>query len=192
MSFSSEAQAPLHRAGGNLALDFANTISWRGTRNETDHIGTPAALRRWAADSGLLDQAGSASSLPDTCLATAHALRDAIRSVMEAVLAGQEAADARSVLVRILRDALGSAVIAGSPAGFRFHGACDAILGPVALAAVDLLRGEQLARLKICPRDECHWLFLDLTRNRSRRWCDMAACGNRAKAEQHRHRHRPA
>ena len=43
-------------------------------------------------------------------------------------------------------------------------------------------------RLKICPN--CQWLFLDRSRNRSRAWCDMAVCGNRAKASRHYRRNR--
>jgi len=110
---------------------------------------------------------------------------------MESILAGRDVAEDRAALIGILRGALGSAEMVGSPAQFRFRDPCDLIVGPVVLAAVDLLRDERLSRLKMCPRDECHWLFLDLTKNRSRRWCDMAACGNRAKVELHRHRHQP-
>ncbi|MBE3063935.1 MAG: CGNR zinc finger domain-containing protein [Spirochaetes bacterium] len=53
----------------------------------------------------------------------------------------------------------------------------------LAKRAADLLAGLDRARLKICGNPECGWLFLDTTRNGSRRWCDMAACGNRAKAK---------
>jgi len=48
------------------------------------------------------------------------------------------------------------------------------------------LRSDELDLLKRCPADNCRWLFLDRTKNRSRRWCDMATCGNQAKARKHR------
>jgi predicted RNA-binding Zn ribbon-like protein len=50
---------------------------------------------------------------------------------------------------------------------------------PVAQAAIDLLRSDRLPRLKGCAR--CSWLFLDQTKNRSRRWCSMADCGTAEK-----------
>jgi predicted RNA-binding Zn ribbon-like protein len=59
-------------------------------------------------------------------------------------------------------------------------------LWPVAFSAARLLEGPELARLKAC--DGCGRLFLDASHNRSRRWCDMQGCGNRAKAARHRTR----
>jgi predicted RNA-binding Zn ribbon-like protein len=54
----------------------------------------------------------------------------------------------------------------------------------LAHAAVDLVRGLDVRQLKACPLDEggCGWLFLDRSRNGSRRWCSMDDCGARAKA----------
>jgi predicted RNA-binding Zn ribbon-like protein len=51
-------------------------------------------------------------------------------------------------------------------------------------ALVDLLRNADLSRLRVCPLDEggCGWLFLDRSRNLSRRWCSMDDCGAHAKA----------
>ena len=45
------------------------------------------------------------------------------------------------------------------------------------------------ARLKACPAEDCHWAFYDASRNRSRTWCSMQGCGNRAKARAYRARH---
>ncbi len=59
-------------------------------------------------------------------------------------------------------------------------------LWPVAWSAALLLTGPDLARLKSC--DGCGRLFVDASRNRSRRWCDMQGCGNRAKVARHRQR----
>jgi predicted RNA-binding Zn ribbon-like protein len=61
-----------------------------------------------------------------------------------------------------------------------------AILGPLVIAALPLLTGEAAGRVRCCPGSQCGWLFLDITRNGRRRWCDMAVCGNRAKAGRHR------
>jgi predicted RNA-binding Zn ribbon-like protein len=180
---------PLHRVGGDIALDFANTVSWRGTDRETDHIRTGDALLSWAADNSLLRTGVARAPVSGPLLRTAHDLRHAIRRVMEAVLAGEPAPHDRALILDILRRSLGSAKLIGTPAQIDFVDPADAVVGPIALATVNLLCGERLARLKMCPQEDCHWFFLDMTKNRSRRWCDMASCGNRAKATQHRRRH---
>ncbi|MEI2721842.1 MAG: CGNR zinc finger domain-containing protein [Gemmatimonadales bacterium] len=60
----------------------------------------------------------------------------------------------------------------------------ERVLWPVAWSAALLLAGADLVRLKCC--DGCGRLFFDASRNRSRRWCDMQGCGNRAKVARHR------
>jgi predicted RNA-binding Zn ribbon-like protein len=63
--------------------------------------------------------------------------------------------------------------------------ALDQMLWPVVRDASDLLTSEELDRVGQCADDRCGWLFLDSSRNRSRRWCSMEDCGNRAKARRH-------
>lgn len=63
-------------------------------------------------------------------------------------------------------------------------------LWPVVRSAVELLVSPDLERVKACAEQGCTYLFLDRTRNRSRRWCDMAVCGNRAKARRFYRRQR--
>lgn len=62
------------------------------------------------------------------------------------------------------------------------------LLWPVAREAADLLTSPQLSRVRECAGHPCGWLFLDRSKNGSRRWCDMADCGNRAKARRYRER----
>lgn len=66
----------------------------------------------------------------------------------------------------------------------------DSVLWPVALDAADLLTAGDFARVKECAGPTCAWMFLDQSRNRSRRWCDMAQCGNRSKARRYYERTR--
>src|ERR1035441_1603368 len=61
----------------------------------------------------------------------------------------------------------------------------DRILWPVAESAAELLTSEARAAIRECRAPDCEWLFLDHSRNRSRRWCDMKSCGNRQKARRH-------
>jgi predicted RNA-binding Zn ribbon-like protein len=67
-----------------------------------------------------------------------------------------------------------------------------AITGPLALSALDFLATADFSRVKQCPGhgpgNDCQWLFLDVSKNNSRRWCDMATCGNRSKSKRHRSR----
>ena len=69
--------------------------------------------------------------------------------------------------------------------------ALDRPLWPIARDAAELLTDrEALARVRLCAADDCDWLFVDLTKNHSRQWCDMKSCGNRAKARAYYRRHR--
>ena len=73
----------------------------------------------------------------------------------------------------------------GGGYGFVFGGTAavlDAVLWHVARSAAELLTSGDLGRVRGCASEECGWVFLDTTRNRSRRWCDMKECGNREKA----------
>ena len=58
----------------------------------------------------------------------------------------------------------------------------DWILNPVSRSAAELLVSNELHNIKSCADPACGWLFLDVSRNKRRRWCDMQDCGNRAKA----------
>jgi predicted RNA-binding Zn ribbon-like protein len=65
----------------------------------------------------------------------------------------------------------------------------ERVIWPLATSVVDVLLSADRARLKQCASDDCNWLFRDASRNRSRRWCEMSQCGNRAKARRYAARH---
>ena len=174
--------ASLHRIGGNLALDFANTRTWRGTPREIDHFADAGRILHWAREAGLVDAAFSVRpGAAEDFTAGVRRLRDAIDSACAAIASGgPPGPDALSTIRDAATRTMASADLAGAPLQLSFKGA-DHILGPVAWAAIDLLRGGELDRLKQCPADDCHWLFLDRSKNGSRRWCEMSTCGDRAK-----------
>ena len=66
----------------------------------------------------------------------------------------------------------------------------DSVMQPLVESALSLLTSERLARLRRCGNSTCHWLFIDDTKNHSRRWCEMASCGNVNKVRRHRERAR--
>jgi predicted RNA-binding Zn ribbon-like protein len=90
-----------------------------------------------------------------------------------------------------LSQSLGQARLHAGPTGFTWGwadnpGALDRLLWPVMQSAAELLTSDLVARVGECQDDRgCGWLFIDTSRNRSRRWCSMGGCGNRAKAHRH-------
>ena len=62
------------------------------------------------------------------------------------------------------------------------------MLWPVARSAADLLTSDDLGRVRECAGERCNWLFIDRSKNHSRRWCDMQDCGNVAKVRRYRSR----
>ncbi|MGV9303498.1 MULTISPECIES: CGNR zinc finger domain-containing protein [unclassified Nonomuraea] len=163
---------------GNLGLDLAGTVGHR--RNErVDLLSTPADLARWTVAAGLLD-APPAADADD--LARARALREAIYRLASAVRLGagfepadldlvNQAAGGRLPDVRLLPS--GDVARAGDVA---------AALATAARAAIDLLGGAQAASVRECEAAPCTRLYVDTSHRRTRRWCDMRGCGNRAKA----------
>ncbi|AHE53400.1 hypothetical protein NX02_08385 [Sphingomonas sanxanigenens DSM 19645 = NX02] len=163
---------------GDIALDLANTIHRRGTPCVVDHLGDADAILRWAAAAGVVDPGFSVAPLKrQALLATVHRLRGAVISAGTAIADGNPPpAPALDAIREIAARSLAGATLEGSPARLGFIGA-DRLLGPLAWAALDLLRGDELGRLKRCEAEDCRWLFLDRSRNGSRRWCDTATCG---------------
>ena len=143
---------------------------------------------RWARWS-LMAQPAEAQAV----LTRAHALREAIYRLMLARIQGQAADPAD--LERLngeLPAALARARLEPTGQGYTLGWApdpqaLDRMLWPIAYSAADLLTNpDLLERVGQCADDRgCGWLFLDLTKNRSRRWCAMRGCGNRAKAARH-------
>ena len=64
----------------------------------------------------------------------------------------------------------------------------EALLVPIGEALAQLVCTEDFSDVKACEGPACTLLFADHTRGRTRRWCSMALCGNRAKQAAHRHR----
>ena len=165
---------------GDLTLDFAGTLKWRRSAPE-ELLATPADAARWAVEAGLLTSALAVSAAD---LAELVALRE---SVYRLATAGQ------AWPPRDLR-ALNAAAAAAPPrvtlttTGIRRAGDAAAIGAAVAVAAVELLGGPDLSRVRECALPECTRLFVDRSRAGNRAWCGMEECGNRVKAASYRAR----
>jgi predicted RNA-binding Zn ribbon-like protein len=166
--------------GNDLALDFANTVE--GDPPRIDHLQSYADLVIWARRAGVLP----ATVRPQGDLDAARELRGAIYRVFRAVAAGDKPSPAAlKTLLRVHAEAVTAGTIEdGAWVWSGRHP--DRPLWPIAVAAVDLLRSDQLGRLKRCAN--CNWLFLDRSRNGSRRWCSMDECGVHTKMRRYRAR----
>lgn len=194
----------LHLLGGRLCLDFANTMSGRGGPQCLEHLHEYGHLLQWCRHAGLLSAvqagrlaraAGKAPAKAVRVLRQAKQLREAIYSLGVAINSGRPSAAGLAALNGALAAAEGHRQIAASAGGFTWKwraGPDDLgwMLGPIALSAADLLVNLDRRRLKQCAGLHCGWFFLDETRSRTRRWCDMRVCGSRAKTRRFRQRQR--
>ena len=194
------AEGTFDFSGGRLCLDFANTVDGARRGDSRDRLRSYADLLRWARLAGVLDQAveshllGLADARPkeaEEVFRRAIALREAIYSLVAASgrLDGVLAEELRTLNAE-LAAAGGHRRLEAAAGGCcwvweRDTDALDRPLWEVARSAAELLTSADLALVRECASDTCTWLFLDTTRNHSRKWCDMRDCGNRAKARRH-------
>jgi predicted RNA-binding Zn ribbon-like protein len=205
-------------SGGALCLDYANTLDDRPDPRPNEYLESYADLLAFARQTGALaesdvarlhDASARRSAEAAAVLARAIELRETIYRLFLAV-AGDDpvpTADLASLNV-VLAEALSHARVAETPTRPRLAEApaqprftwtwaddplsLDLPLWPVARSAAELLTSPDLQALRLCASDRCDWLFLDTSRNGSRRWCSMRTCGNRAKARRHHARVRAA
>jgi predicted RNA-binding Zn ribbon-like protein len=190
-------------SGGTLCLDFANTVSNRGSDAAIDRLTAYGDFLSWceqsraATPAQVRDLARLAATHPPAArdaLARAVELREALYRLFAAASARKRPRPADLALVNqripsaFRRSRLATA---GEHYVFRVEATADDLLSPLApviKSAVDLLTSPALDRVRTCAADTCEWLFLDTTKNRTRRWCDMKVCGNREKVRRFRSR----
>ena len=168
-----------------------------------DQIRGYGQLLDWAIERGVLREVEGdqlreeAAADPDArrrALGRAWAFRRALHDCLRAVVRREPPPEASIALV--------NSAITESPPSFALAQRADGIaltipagpypdlLRPILCSALHLLSSPDLARLRECAADRCGRLYVDRTKNGSRRWCDMGTCGNRAKARRHQARRR--
>jgi predicted RNA-binding Zn ribbon-like protein len=202
---------------GEPALDFVNTGSRLLERHADpaaaeaagygpfgDRLGSYADLVTWAERAGVIAsdlgrslraRASREAARGTAVLRRARDFREALYRILTAEIVGQEPSSADlDVLQSAAREAGSHRELARTPDGYMLlwpdTGDLGRVIWPVATDALDLLLSTERARVKRCASDDCNWLFWDASKNRSRRWCEMSACGNRAKARRYQERHR--
>jgi predicted RNA-binding Zn ribbon-like protein len=184
----------------DLCLDYANTLCWRGTEKPAEELYGLTDVIRWIERSAII---GGDSLIGNGSLAQAKleqeqalfsetiAMRETIFRIFSAFATGDEvAAEDFATLKHALaeapaRDAL---MDAGGVYAWRIEGAplsMPQLLAPVLWSAGDLMVNAGRRRIRRCANEKCLWMFIDESKSGTRRWCQMSACGNRAKAQRH-------
>ena len=193
----------LEWVGGNVALDFANTVGALGSSHPVNYLHGYDDLLSWCQQADLIGptsrrylSAGSERAKA-AAFKESEALSASLRVLFTAA-ANDEVLPQKALdhLNSIVRETAGWRRIAACADGGRridcgwdFKGAPpSAVLGPIVWRAVELLETGPLDRVKECPGEGCSWLFLDTSKNRSRQWCSMETCGNISKVRRFRQR----
>lgn len=171
-----------------------------GYYNSAEHLGRYIDLVEWGRQATILtaDEAAAleteAERRPAEALAVleqAHELREAMYRIFSAIADGQLARETDlATLNAALPRVMAQLRIAPDTAGYhwvwdRSQPALDSMLWPIVRSATELLTSVELDRVRECEGETCGWMFMDTSKNRSRRWCSMDDCGNRAKAKRH-------
>jgi len=169
-----------------LVSSFVNTLEKNTSVPDVEELDSPAALGSWMDEHGIPRE----NALGPEDVKRAVEFREALRLLLlanngaeldrSALRALRDAA--REGLIRVEIDAAGKAT--PRPAGAGVAGLFARLLAAVA----DAQAAGAWERLKACAADDCQWAFYDSSRNRSRTWCSMEVCGNRAKTRAYRAR----
>lgn len=180
--------------GGDVALDFVNTVDGEPA---FDHLQSYGDLVAWGHRVGLISEEAARHLMrevrerpaeAETTHARALALRDVLYEIFRAIAGGERPLSVHlETLCGYESEALARATLA--PDGDNFVWAwpderdLGSVIYPVVHAAVELLTKGRLDRIKGCVA--CHWIFLDLSKNKSRRWCSMEVCGTNEKVRRY-------
>jgi len=197
MSQKKEDAGDLKLLGGRLCLDFVNTVDWRGTEKPKEFLNAYRDLIIWSRHVGLItnreahlliQKADKRPSQAESVLARAIELREIIYRLFSSVTEGISIPKKDiTAFNKYLSSTMRQSRIIETKNGLAWDSdgnknKLEWILNPIIRSTADLLVSGNLKRVKRCADSFCGWLFLDVSRNKSRRWCDMKDCGNRAKA----------
>lgn len=189
------AKKPPKLVGNSLCIDFINTVQWRGRPDAPDErLTSYGELLLWGEYAGALSAAearrggAEARRRPEDAartLAGAISLREALARLFTRPTGGEVA-----LVNAFLARAPARTAIASRDGEYRWRSSeasepLEGPLWPVVWDAAALLTSDRRGWVSSCGDPECAWLFLDLSRGRTRRWCTMELCGNRAKARRH-------
>ena len=186
--------------GGRLCLDFVNLVGCRGKETPDEYLKSYSDLVEWGRQAGLLTQQQAQGLLrkavgqqeaANDVLRRAIGLRETLYRIFSATVRGNSPNKVDlTMLSKELSNAMKRSQLVLESGGLSWkligdESALDRVLWEVVRSAADLLTSKELDRTRLCADESCAWVFVDLSKNRSRRWCDMKDCGNQAKARRH-------
>lgn len=184
--------------GGHAALDFANTLDNRFDPPNLDELLlTYDDFVHFCEQAGVILAAEARALLRIDRREKAAALAEVkeLREVLERLFSAKarneavEPGDLRALEERVQK-ALLELHLTERDGVFRWEwafpeGEATAPLCRIAFAAAELLISDRIHSVRECQAETCRWLFVDISKNHSRRWCDMKVCGNRHKARRY-------
>jgi len=193
---------PFQYIGGEPALDLVNTVDWTSRGPENERLIDFDRLTRWAEGAEVLSPKTasalrrSAAAKPREAVAAYKAAlqaRQVLQRVLSAIAEGELAGHALNDFNRLLGRALEHMrVVSPTVARTRdrrlrlgwehLENRLDAVIWPVLWSAASLIASDEASRIRICGGADCGWMYVDRSRNRLRRWCQMETCGTREKS----------
>jgi predicted RNA-binding Zn ribbon-like protein len=193
-TFTTVQDIPL--VGGSLCLDFVNTTGARASAAPRERLTCYDDLLTWSQRAGVLDaktalrlRRAAITREKDAAraLRRARSVREDLYDLLSAFIAGRRPSTV--AVARVAADwkaARRNQELVVDQSGIKIRTITretdlDGVISPIVAAGVDLLTSERLALMKRCA--ECDWLFLDTSKNGTRRWC-KSTCGNRARSRE--------
>jgi predicted RNA-binding Zn ribbon-like protein len=194
------SQARFGWIGEELCLDFVNTVGEHAAKEVSEKLKSWADLLKWVREARYLERQEirefeerftAQPFLGERLVATAVQFREALYRIL---LAKMQEEPAAKMDLETLNDMLtrSPVILRIESVKNRFECARKSssldearLFGPIAWSAAELLASGKLTLTRQCANATCGWLFLDLTKNHSRKWCDMGDCGSRAKAQRY-------
>jgi len=186
---------------GDLCLDYANTKDWHASENPVENLNSYDDFVTWGEQAKLIPidvarnlrlQTLKQPEKTEVLLENAIKLRESIYTIFSRRYAGKPIPEnALHTLNSVVQQAMSHLQLAPEEGKMKWDwipegNGIDLILWSVARSAAELLTSEKADRVRECEDDRgCGYLFIDQSKNRSRRWCSMESCGNRAKARRH-------
>jgi predicted RNA-binding Zn ribbon-like protein len=199
-------ELPFKYVGGDPSLDLVNTVDWTSRGLEQDRIPDYDRLTRWAEGAGVItasvgERLRRAAAARPREAEVAHAAGARLRWVLQRLFTAVAARDPSGAALEDFNDLLAEALrrlrLAPSSENRRqlawtWRGMgedLESLLWPVIWSAASLLASDEVVQVHVCAGPDCGWLYVDRSRNRLRRWCEMETCGTREKSRR-RHRRR--
>jgi predicted RNA-binding Zn ribbon-like protein len=186
--------------GNSLCLDFTHTLDERWSGHPQELLNSYSDLVSWGLFMHLLtddqaqhlrDEAARHPAGASQAFQKAIVLREAIYRIFYEIAEDSSPAEADLITLNaLLSEAMSHARILSKEDGFVWdwdgdERTLERLPWLVVRSAADLLTSDELDTVRACAAEDCRWLFLDTSKNHSRRWCDMKSCGNRAKARRY-------